>query len=101
MSKWIFQILALVRCRWTFQGKDEAGNVIWPEGFVKLRNRPPINLYPEDDEIKWGGGYVTIEQFFTFYEEPEVAKKEFDKLYSVSYKVRTGVLRLYDVWSCT
>jgi hypothetical protein len=85
--------------RWTFEGKNEKGEIIFPESFVKVDRRPPFPYYGIGDEK--GGHFETFPESNIFYQYfnsetyGDRIKEEFSK-FDRAYEAQTGVLRLYD-----
>lgn len=52
--------------KWTFEGKDADGNVVFPESLVKISNRP--NFVGDMDGIRFVGDFE-ITQFFESFSE--------------------------------
>jgi len=87
--------------RWTFEGKNKAGEVVLPQCFVKPSDRPPPcpNMAVADEN---GGsivpvpGEINITYFFTMYESAGEARKEYQKYNGRFSEVTSGHLQLLD-----
>ena len=86
--------------RWTFEGKNETGDVVFPESFVKLDHRPdfPYSVVADENggHKEFISGTLGITQCFTMMEHPGEARDQFGKFNEMVPLVKSGCAKLYD-----
>lgn len=86
--------------RWTFEGKNENGDVVFKESFVKLDHRPdfPYSIVADENEghKEYLPGTLEMTQYFTMMDHPGEARNHFVELNKMVPLVRSGTAKLYD-----
>lgn len=76
--------------RYTVQGNNQYDQVVFPESFVKCVNVDALDHHPTPIQKQ-----IEVMQFFTFFDEPGDANREFER-FKAFRQVRKVYVRQYD-----
>lgn len=82
--------------RYTFEGKDAEGNVVFPMCFVKISHRPSFPYVGTAEGLVPIPGSIELTQMFFAYDDPKQAEVDWNKYYPSGLNVVSGVLKTLD-----
>jgi len=83
------------KMRWYFEGKDNAGAIVFPGTFVKVDLRPAYPYLWTSEGQEHVPSELTFWQYFCMYDEPDRAKAEFETFAQAAPQVTQGKLTVY------